>query len=137
MNQSSESAVAQTEAEQEKLRLFDLHLLASFRNEGPSVHIVSDEPGTRLVLLSLKAGQHLKEHQTKSVLFVQAIQGRATFSASGKSVELEAGKIVRVDAALPHQVTALTDAVLLLTMTPSPATIQKDGCASSQPYSHL
>ena len=137
MNQPSERAGTQTEHEQAQLRLFDLHSLTSFHEEGPNVHIISDEPEARLVLLSPKAGQHLKEHQTKSVLFVQAIQGRATFSASGKSVELEAGKIVRVEASLPHQVTALSDTVLLLTMTPSPATIQKDGRASSQPYSHL
>lgn len=137
MSQSSEQAVAQAEDEQASLRLFHLDTLASFCEEGLSARIISDEPEVRLVLLALKAGQHLREHRTKSVLFVQAVQGCATFTASEKSVELEAGKIVRVEAALPHQVTALTDAVLLLTMTPSPATIHKDERISSHLYSHL
>lgn len=120
-----------------RLRLFDLRSLASFREEGPSVRIVSDDPSARLVLLSLKEGQQLKEHHTKSLLFVQVVQGRVTFGVLGKSVELEAGTIARVEASTPHHVTALSDAVLLLTMSPSPAVIQRDERAEATPYSHL
>ena len=134
MNQGSESTVEPTS---DKLHLFDLHSLVSFRDEGPSIHIVSDDPGMRLVLLSLKAGQHLKEHHTKSVLFVQAVRGHVIFTVLEKSVELETGVIVRVEASTPHHVTALSDAVLLLTMTPSPAAMQRDERAAPSPYSHL
>ena len=119
MNQEPQN-VSQPAGE-EQLRHIDLQALASFRDEGPSVRIISDDPGVRLVLLSLKAGQQLKEHQTKSLLFVQPMQGRVSFTVLEKSIELEAGSIIRVEASIPHHVTALSDTVLLLTMVPSPS----------------
>lgn len=73
------------------------------------------------MLFAFKAGQHLKEHRTSSQILVQVLRGRITFTAAGNSVRLQAGMVLQVEAQVPHQVVAPTNALLLVTMVPSPA----------------
>jgi quercetin dioxygenase-like cupin family protein len=103
------------------LIVFDVRKLARFREEGPYVQVLSDIGTARLVLFAFKAGQQLKEHTTSSQILVQVLRGRITFTAAGNSIQLQAGMVLQVEARVPHQVVALTQAVILVTMTPSPA----------------
>ncbi len=111
----------ETEEAPGNLIVFDVRKLARFREEGPDVKVLSDIGAARLVLFAFKAGQQLKEHRTSSQLLVQVLRGRITFTAAGNSVKLQAGMVLQVEAQVPHQVVALTNAVLLVTMVPSPA----------------
>ncbi len=104
-----------------KLIVFDLRTLAHFREERPYVQILSDIGTARLVLFAFKAGQQLQEHRTSSQILVQALRGRVIFTAAGSNVKLHAGMVLQVEANVPHTVEAQTDAVMLVTMTPSPA----------------
>jgi quercetin dioxygenase-like cupin family protein len=101
--------------------VFDLRSLAHFRDEGPSVQVLSDTGAARLVLFAFKAGQQLKEHRSSSQILVQVLRGRVTFRAGEQTIKLQAGMVLQVEANIPHTVLAQTNAVMLLTMTPSPA----------------
>ncbi len=104
-----------------KLIVFDLRTLAHIREERPDVQILSDIGTARLVLFAFKAGQQLQEHCTSSQIMVQALRGRVIFTAAGSSVKLHAGMVLQVEANVSHTVVAQTDAVMLLTLVPSPA----------------
>ena len=123
-SQTLENAEAQVQTEQGEepgsVILFDVRALTHFRAEGPNVQVLSDTGAARLVLFTFKAGQQLKEHHTSSQLLVQVLRGRITFSTPGNSAKLRAGMVLQLEAHVPHSVTASTDAVMLLTMTPSP-----------------
>lgn len=108
-------------AESGKLIVFDLRTLAHWSEERPNVQILSDIGTARLVLFAFKAGQQLQEHSTSSQILVQALRGRVIFTAAGSSVRLQAGMVLQVEANVPHTVEAQTDAVMLLTFVPSPA----------------
>lgn len=110
----------ETEAAPGNLIVFDVRKLARFREEGPDVQVLSDIGTACLVLFAFKAGQQLREHRTSSQILVQALRGRITFTAAGNSIRLQAGMVLQVEAQVPHQVVALTNAVLLVTMIPSP-----------------
>ncbi|HET9918314.1 MAG TPA: cupin domain-containing protein [Ktedonobacteraceae bacterium] len=124
INQQAEEQGKQGEQETEaapgNLIVFDVRKLARFRDEGPDVQVLSDIGTARLVLFAFKAGQQLREHRTSSQILVQALRGRITFTAAGNSIRLQAGMVLQVEAQVPHQVVALTNAVLLVTMIPSP-----------------
>src|SRR5579875_2430886 len=114
MNQVSENQAVQEEQKQGKpgeMVVFDLRALTHFRAEGPYVQVLS----------ACIAGQQLKEHRTSSQIKVLVLRGRVLFSATGNSVKLQAGLLLQLEASIPHSVTAQTDAVMLLTMTPSPS----------------
>lgn len=124
INQQAEEQGKQGEQETEaapgNLIVFDVRKLARFRDEGPDVQVLSDIGTARLVLFAFKAGQQLREHRTSSQILVQALRGRITLTAAGNSIRLQAGMVLQVEAQVPHQVVALTNAVLLVTMIPSP-----------------
>jgi quercetin dioxygenase-like cupin family protein len=103
------------------LIVFDLHTLTRFQEDHPYVQVLSDIGAARLVLFAFRAGQQLKEHTTSSQIIVQVLQGRITFTATGQSVKLHDGMLIQLEATLPHSITAETDAVVLLTLTPSPS----------------
>ncbi|QBD83227.1 cupin domain-containing protein [Ktedonosporobacter rubrisoli] len=103
------------------LIVFDLRTLARFQEERPYVQVLSDIDTARVVLFAFKAGQELKEHKTSSQILVQVLRGQVSFSATGTDVKLKAGMLIQLEANIPHSVVARTDAIMLLTMTPSPS----------------
>jgi len=112
-----------TEAPEEtgNLIVFDLHTLTRFQDDHPFVQILSDIGNARLVLFTFRAEQQLKEHTTSSQIIVQVLQGTITFTALDQSVKLHEGMLIQLEATIPHSITAETDAVVLLTLTPSPS----------------
>jgi hypothetical protein len=74
-----------------------------------------------MALFVFKAGQQLPEHVTSSQVLVQALRGHITFTAAGSTVEMQAGMVLQVEANVPHRVVAKSDAVMLVTMPPTPA----------------
>jgi len=123
MSQLSEKPVEQVKETHEdagNLIVFDLRTLTHFREEEPYVQVLSDIGGARLVLFAFKAGQQLREHSTSSQILVQALRGRLMFTAAGQGIKLQAGTMIQLEANVPHAVVAQTDAVMLLTMIPSP-----------------
>ena len=125
MNQIPEEPEAQVQKEIQgesgKLIVFDLRTLSQFKGKEPYVQVLSDVGAARIVLFAFKAGQQLQEHSTSSQILVQALRGRITFTAAGSSVEAQAGMVLQLEANVPHSVVAKTDAVMLVTMTPSPS----------------
>jgi quercetin dioxygenase-like cupin family protein len=119
--QQDEQAKSETQEASENLSLFDLRKLTRFREEGPSVQVLADSGKARLVLFAFKAGQQLKEHTTSSQIIVQALRGRVLFTTGATNVTLQASRVVQLEENIPHSIVALTDAVVLVTMIPSPA----------------
>ena len=103
------------------LIVFDLRKLSQFHEDKPFVQVLSDIGDARMVLFTFKAGQQLKEHRTTSQILVQVLRGRATFSTAANSVKLQAGMVLQLEENVPHSVLAQTDAIMLVTMTPSPS----------------
>jgi len=120
----SEIAEAQehkeTTIEPGNMIVFDLRTLTHFQDERPYVQILSDIETARVVLFAFRAEQQLKKHHTSSQLLVQVLRGKIMFSTTSSSVQMKAGMLVQLEANVEHSVVAQTDAVMLLTMTPSP-----------------
>lgn len=104
-----------------ELIVFELRRLAEFQSRGPSVKVLSDVGVARQVLFTFAAGQQLKEHQTSSQISVVVLRGRITFAAADSTVEARAGTLLQLEANVRHGIAAHTNAVVLVTMTPSPA----------------
>ena len=99
----------------------DLRALTHFQEDGPTVRVLADTGAARVVLFAFKAGQRLKEHTTSSQILVQVVRGQITFTAGQHGAVGRAGTLLALEARVPHGITAHTNAVVLVTMTPSPA----------------
>lgn len=127
MDQSSEqlqmqqtASAQQRQEESGNLILFNIRQLTQFRADRPYVQVLSDLGAARVVLFAFQSGQQLKEHRTSSQLLVQVLRGRITFATADNSVSLQAGMVLQLEENVLHNVSAQTDAVMLLTMLPSP-----------------
>jgi quercetin dioxygenase-like cupin family protein len=75
----------------------------------------------RVVLMALKAGGRLAEHHPGGRLLLQVMEGEIEFDAESAKLRMSAGMLASVEARVQHAVTALSDAVLLLTIAwPAP-----------------
>jgi quercetin dioxygenase-like cupin family protein len=80
----------------------------------------------RIVLISMKANTQMHEHKAAARISVQTLTGHVHLRVVGRSVDLPAGHLLALDQCLPHDVEALEDSSLLLTLSwPSESAIEE------------
>ena len=75
------------------------------------------EDGLRVILLHLKPGEQIPEHQTRGAISVHCLQGEAAFLSGEERVELKQHTLITLAANAPHSVSARSEALLLVTMS--------------------
>lgn len=70
----------------------------------------------RVVLMTLKAHMRVPEHQAEGRISIHVVTGHIQVKASGRTFSLRAGGILALDHGVPHDVEALEDSALLLTI---------------------
>ncbi|HEU5345901.1 MAG TPA: hypothetical protein VFU60_16250 [Ktedonobacterales bacterium] len=120
--------------------LFDFRALTTFDERRPHVVTLSETGAARLLLVMLRAGQTLAPRPLASETSAQALRGRLRLSVGGDatttpssplssaatSIELRAGRLAQIEAQTPWRFDAISDAVILLSLTPSPGAATLD-----------
>ena len=70
----------------------------------------------RVVLIALKTGAHVAEHQTDQQATVHALSGRLRLHLPKETIDLAAGDLLALDRAVAHDVEALEDSFFLLSI---------------------
>lgn len=77
---------------------------------------LTKEPGLRLVLMVLGKGTKISEHQAAGPLTLHVLSGSVTFRTRDRADTLGAGELIVLEAAIDHEVEALQESVVLLTL---------------------
>lgn len=72
--------------------------------------------GAKLIRISFRAGQVMSEHKTNAPIFVQVLEGTILFRVHGEEIKMPAGAIIHVDPSVEHELEAVSDAHVLLTL---------------------
>jgi quercetin dioxygenase-like cupin family protein len=70
----------------------------------------------RVVLVALQAGRTLPEHRTEGRLTIHVVSGHLEIKAAERTFNLHAGGLLALDRNLIHEVLALRESVVLLTI---------------------
>jgi quercetin dioxygenase-like cupin family protein len=70
----------------------------------------------RVVLIALKASVRLPEHKTEGRISVHVLSGHIQLKAAGRTFTLRSGGMLALDHGMPHDVEALEESALLLTI---------------------
>lgn len=70
----------------------------------------------RVVLTALRARSRMPGHQTEGRISIQTLEGHIQVRAEGRTFDLPLGSLLALDRGLPHDVEALEDSALLLTI---------------------
>ena len=69
-----------------------------------------------IIRLVVPAGEEIPEHKAKGEIVVQCQEGRVAYTVFGKTLILEAAKLLYMPRGEPHSVKGIEDASLLLTV---------------------
>jgi quercetin dioxygenase-like cupin family protein len=108
----------------EPVMLFDLqrHIAEltsddSFERSGRLGRTLARSGRLRLVLVVLKAGIEIGTHHADSPMTIQLAYGRLGFTTGGTPYDLSAGQVLFFGPGDAHDITALEDSALLLTIS--------------------
>jgi quercetin dioxygenase-like cupin family protein len=69
-----------------------------------------------IVLMAIPTGANLCGHQVEGPITLQVVSGAIQFGVAGEPRKLTAGSVIALDKAIPHDIEALEDSDLLLTI---------------------
>jgi quercetin dioxygenase-like cupin family protein len=121
-----ETIMSEARTDRPKLATFNRYNLeeqiARLRSDAPirangrdSLTLVRD-PSFDLVLVALNAKVLLPEHKAPGAISVIVLSGRIAFSANNERLELGLHDVVTLPARVPHEVEALEDSAILITI---------------------
>lgn len=84
---------------------------------GHTARTLVKQPDLRIVLTMMKAGTHIKEHQTAGRLSIHTLSGRIQIQLSDRKVDLPAGHLLVIEPAARHDVEAVEESAFLLTIS--------------------
>ena len=90
---------------------------APWRERGHNAITLAKYPDLRFVLMALRAGARMTTHEPDERVSLQVLGGRVRVAVGGREVEVQAGQLLAMDRAQAHQVEALEESALLLTLS--------------------
>jgi quercetin dioxygenase-like cupin family protein len=106
-----ESVTIDLGREAEQLRALD-----TWAQHGHSATTLFKYPDLRCVLIAIRKGSHIREHQSEGRLALQCLRGRLRVQLEGTLSELGAGQVLALERSVPHEIEALDDSEVLLTV---------------------
>ncbi len=97
--------------------LDQLHREAGWKS-GQNARTLAKYDGLRLVLIALKAGSKIPQHQAEGHVAIHSVAGHIQVRAQGRTFELRAGGLLTLDQGVPHDVEAIEESAVLLTIAP-------------------
>jgi quercetin dioxygenase-like cupin family protein len=82
--------------------------------------VVVEDDGARAVLIVLRAGEELGEHQVRENAWVAIVDGTVRVTVGGESTDVDAGALLRFKPAERHSLASATGARILMILTPWP-----------------
>lgn len=87
-----------------------------YAREGHTARTLLRAPDLRVVLIAMKAGSHIAEHRAKESVSLHAISGHVRLKVPERTVDLPAGQLLLLEKGVEHDVEAISDSTLLLTL---------------------
>jgi quercetin dioxygenase-like cupin family protein len=89
-------------------------VLVEYEEQQFSPKVLMNEPGYRMVLLSLRARQNIPEHASSGIVTLYVILGHITLFAGPFPDELYAGQVICIESGVRHRIEAFEDSALLV-----------------------
>ena len=94
-----------------------LHDEEAWLRTGRNSKTLVKQPDFRIVLIALQKGGHLEEHSADARISIQTLSGHVKLQLPEETVDLPSGHLLVLDRALEHDVEALEESAILLTIS--------------------
>jgi quercetin dioxygenase-like cupin family protein len=94
--------------------------------DGPQMpRVLFSSPECRAIVIDLERGDELGDHEVRERAIVEVVTGQISIECHAETVECETGTLVTFEPGERHRLRALSDARVLLLLTPWPAATQE------------
>jgi quercetin dioxygenase-like cupin family protein len=87
----------------------------SYMKSGHTARPVLRKADLRIVLIAMKEGSRMPEHRVEETISIQVVRGHVRLGLPERAVEVQDGQVLILDRAVPHDVDALRESLLLVT----------------------
>jgi quercetin dioxygenase-like cupin family protein len=88
----------------------------AYRLDGHTARTLVREPAMRVVLVVMKAGAKIAQHRSHDTASIHALSGHVKLSLPDRTVDLPAGQLLVIAPDLAHDVEAVVESRLLITL---------------------
>lgn len=89
----------------------------SYNEDRVAIKVLFETDATKEIRILFKAGQLMKKHQTAFPITVEMVAGKLDFGVDGTIHNLKKGDLVALDGGIPHDLTAIEDSIVRLTLS--------------------
>ncbi len=94
----------------------EVRLEEAYARDGHSARTLVREADLRVVLIVMKAGSRIAEHRASVNASIHTIGGDARLRLRDRTVDLPAGRLLVLEPGIQHDVEAVSDCAVLLTL---------------------
>jgi quercetin dioxygenase-like cupin family protein len=94
----------------------------AYAREGHTARTLVREPDLRIVLIAIQAGSRIAEHDTNETASIHTLTGHIRVGIPDRVVDLRAGELLVLERGMRHDVEAVLESAVLLTIGWPPAT---------------
>ena len=87
------------------------------RETGRSSKTLAKYPDFRIVLILMKSGSRMRQHRAEGRISIQQLKGQVRIHLADRTVTLSTGQLLALDCGVLHDVEALEESALLLTIS--------------------
>src|SRR5450759_2559374 len=87
------------------------------RETGRSSKTLAKYPDFRIVLILMKSGTRMRQHRAEGRISIQLLKGQVCIHLAHRKVNVSAGDLLVLDCGVLHDVEALEESALLLTIS--------------------
>ena len=98
-------------------QIAQLHQEETWKRTGRNSKTLLKQPDFRIVLIALKKGERVEEHRADARISIHTLNGRVKLQLPNEIVDLPAGHLLTLDRALEHDLEALEESAILLTIS--------------------
>ena len=98
-----------------KIESFNQNL--DFNNKKIVTKVILETTFSKEIRILLKQGQSMKEHKAPFPIIVHILDGEVNFGVQGVINSLKKGDIITLIANIPHDLTAMKDSIVRLTLS--------------------
>ena len=88
-----------------------------YNEDKVAISVLFETETTKEIRILFKPGQLMQKHQTPFPITVEMVKGKLDFGVENDVFHLENGDLVALDGGVPHDLKALTDSIVRLTLS--------------------
>ena len=101
------------------MNIASLYENLEYGEDRPAVKVMIDNTHIKEVRIVFRKGQEMREHKTKFPIVVEIVDGIISFGVNGERYELEKGKLIALEGHIAHDLIAVKDSVVRLSLNKS------------------